>query len=260
MEADCSITLREMKNKLQNQFNINVSIKTIDRVIYNFNWFYKAVNLVPARRNGSVSIEKRLEYANIVFPVLTEHNGENIYFIDGVGFNVVMQSNKGRSLVGTRATTIVPELKSKNISCCCAMSKNGIFFFEAKEVPYNTTRFIYFLTRPIQNLQDSNVLNAVLVLDNVSFHKSTEAQTLIENAGCRILYFPTYFPFLNSIENFFFKWKNIIRRSNSQNHNESLKNINTASLQISSQNCEGSYRPMLSFLPRCLSSEIIIDE
>ena len=38
MESDCSITLREIKNKLHNQFDIEVSQKTIDRAIINFNW------------------------------------------------------------------------------------------------------------------------------------------------------------------------------------------------------------------------------
>ena len=66
--------------------------------------------------------------------MLTEDNSKNIYFLDEVGFNVAMRTKKGRSRVRTQATHVVPGLKSKNISCCCAMSKERIFHFEAKEV------------------------------------------------------------------------------------------------------------------------------
>ena len=40
----------------------------------------------------------------------------------------------------------------------------------------------------------------VIVMDNASFHKSKETKTLIESAGCRLLYQPPYSPDLNPIE------------------------------------------------------------
>ena len=40
----------------------------------------------------------------------------------------------------------------------------------------------------------------VVILDNASFHKSTKAKELIENAGCKIIFLPPYSPDLNPIE------------------------------------------------------------
>jgi transposase len=40
----------------------------------------------------------------------------------------------------------------------------------------------------------------VLILDNASFHRSTESQKLVETAGCKILFLPPYSPDLNPIE------------------------------------------------------------
>ncbi|KAF7684878.1 hypothetical protein CDIK_4373 [Cucumispora dikerogammari] len=197
MNIDCSISLREMKSKLKAQFDIDVSIKTIDRTILDFNWSYKSVSLIPARRNDEDVIQRRLSYANEVFPMLTEDNGKNIYFLDEVGFNVVMRTKKGRSRVGTRATHVVPGLRSKNISCCCAMSKEGIFHFEAQEVPYNTSNFIEFLKTFLKKTEKNKKIIAVIIMDNVPFYKSLSIKTLIVFSGHRILYLPPYSPFLN---------------------------------------------------------------
>lgn len=49
----------------------------------------------------------------------------------------------------------------------------------------------------------------VLILDNASFHKSTESQKLVEAAGCKILFLPPYSPDLNPIEKY---WANMKRK------------------------------------------------
>ncbi|KAF7696538.1 hypothetical protein CDIK_1783 [Cucumispora dikerogammari] len=191
--------------------------------------------------------------------MLTEDNGKNIYFLDEVGFNVVMCTKKSRSRVGTRATYVVPGLRSKNISCCCAMSKKRIFHFEAQEVPYNTSNFIEFLKTFLKKLKKNEKINAVIIMNNVPFHESLSVKTLIVGSRHRIFYLPSYSSFLNPIENLFSKWENIIRGRNLQNAEELLNHIKSASLDISDKDCEGYYRHMLSFLPLCLRSEIILD-
>jgi transposase len=41
---------------------------------------------------------------------------------------------------------------------------------------------------------------STIVMDNAAFHKSTKTRDLIEAAGCRLLFLPTYSPDLNPIE------------------------------------------------------------
>lgn len=53
----------------------------------------------------------------------------------------------------------------------------------------------------------------VVVMDNASFHKSSETQALIEAAGCRLLFLPPYSPDLNKIEKFWAKLKNYLRKT-----------------------------------------------
>ncbi len=55
----------------------------------------------------------------------------------------------------------------------------------------------------------------VVVLDNIRFHKTKKVVTLIESVGCNVLYLPTYSPDLNPIEHWWFKIKNLIRKTSS---------------------------------------------
>jgi transposase len=52
----------------------------------------------------------------------------------------------------------------------------------------------------------------VVVMDNLSVHKSKRVQRLIEDAGCEILFLPPYSPDFNPIEEAFSKVKGILRK------------------------------------------------
>ena len=47
----------------------------------------------------------------------------------------------------------------------------------------------------------------IIVMDNASFHKSVKIKTLIEEAGCELLFLPPYSPDLNPIEKHWAKLK-----------------------------------------------------
>ena len=53
----------------------------------------------------------------------------------------------------------------------------------------------------------------VVVLDNASFHKSAITRELIEQAGCKLLFLPSYSPDLNKIEKFWARLKHYLRKT-----------------------------------------------
>lgn len=56
-------------------------------------------------------------------------------------------------------------------------------------------------------------LGQTVVLDNLSVHKSAKARHLIEAAGCRLVFLPTYSPDFNPIELAFGKLKHLLRKA-----------------------------------------------
>ncbi|KRH92084.1 putative Mariner transposable element, partial [Pseudoloma neurophilia] len=101
--------------------------------------------------------------------------------------------------------------------------------------------------------------NQIIVIDNVRFHHSSNIRELILRAGHRLLYLPPYSPFLNLIENLFSKRKEIIQQMAPNNEQDLFSAINTATTQISNQNCRGFYNNMLRYILKSNNREKILD-
>lgn len=220
----------------------------------------KRVHIIPERRNNAIPIDIRAQYSNGFIDLLSRIEDSKIYFIDEIGFNISMRTRRGRSLVGMRAVHNVTAIRSRNISVCCAMNKNGIFKYSAQTRAYNTDSFVEFIRLLISELTILNIKDAVFIMDNVPFHKCNVIGNELLSSGHNIIYLPPYSPFLNPIENMFSKWKQLIRNLRSENEEQLFNNIENSSTFISSQDCQNYFRHMLSFLPRCIRKEPIIDE
>ena len=53
----------------------------------------------------------------------------------------------------------------------------------------------------------------IVVMDNLSAHKSERVKEMIEGAGCELVYLPSYSPDFNPIEEAFAKIKGILRKA-----------------------------------------------
>lgn len=97
-------------------------------------------------------------------------------------------------------TNVIGALLGKNLLTSCLF-----------EHSIDSDTFCAFLT---QDLLPKVPKNSVLVMDNAAFHKRTDIQSHIENAGLTLQYLPPYSPDLNPIEH---KWAHAkARRRNLQ--------------------------------------------
>ena len=73
-----------------------------------------------------------------------------------------MMSRRDRSLKGTRAVQVVPGLRSRNISVCCAMSKSGIAKYLPQTSAFNTILFYNFIEMLQDHIESLNIGAVVL--------------------------------------------------------------------------------------------------
>lgn len=172
-----------------------------------------------------------------------------------------MRTKKGRSLVGTRAQHVVRNLRSKNISVCCAINKSGVKKFAIQDFAFNTVTFLAFMTEFLNEIGVADICGKkYFIMDNVPFHKASELRELIESYGHNLLFLPPYSPFLNCIENMFSQSKQFVKQSRVNTSEELLVAIKDSFLRITVENCANYYRNMLKFLTPCLNNLPIVDE
>ncbi|XP_061504544.1 uncharacterized protein LOC133393317 [Anopheles gambiae] len=259
IDEDCAITLKSLAQKVFERHGVHVSISTIAREVKGFNYSFKMLQKIPERRNTTATIEERTTYARNFYQITRAFPVSGLIYLDEVGFNVSMRTSKGRSQKGTPAVTVVPQIRTRNISIVCAMNSNGIVHYVTHNQPVNRELFTNFIYELKDILRSKNINRSYLIMDNVAFHKSQSVQEAIGTVIDKPLYLPPYSPFLNPIENMFSKWKNYVKRSNCTNHDQLMEAICNGANYVTAEDCEGFINNMWNYMSRCLSGEEILD-
>ncbi len=83
---------------------------------------------------------------------------------------------------------------------------------------------------------------SVLVLDNARIHKGHELRTLVEAAGCSLLYLPPYSPDFNPIELLWSWLKNAVRASAPRTNWERIRAVRDAERQLPVQHAKAWFK------------------
>jgi transposase len=116
---------------------------------------------------------------------------------------------RARALPGHRAVGRIPRGRREAISWLATLTPTGIGESLLVQGAVDRPVFEAFVERV---LVPSLRPGQIVVLDNLSVHKSARARTLVEAAGCRLVFLPTYSPDFNPIELAFAKTKQALRR------------------------------------------------
>jgi len=81
--------------------------------------------------------------------------------------------------------------------------------------------------------------NDIVIMDNLSAHKSDATIELIQEAGAQVLFLPPYSPDLNPIEKMWSKIKNSLRSSAARDQPNLIKAIAKALNQVTAQDAIG---------------------
>jgi len=115
---------------------------------------------------------------------------------------------RGRAPVGKRLVAKVPHGHWKTTTLIAALCTTGIRCSTVVDGAINADVFEAFVR---QVLVPQLRVGDVVVLDNLSSHKSATTRQLIEKAGAAMLFLPPYSPDLNPIEMIFSKIKQLLR-------------------------------------------------
>lgn len=130
-------------------------------------------------------------------------------FIDEAGANLQMHPRYGRAPGAQRAKISAPYHRGHYMTILGAISLHGIECLSYTEGSGNTEVFNHFIEQDLCKILTSG---HVVVMDNVSFHKSEKIRSFIEAKGAKLIYSPPYSPEFNPIEEMWSKVKTLLRK------------------------------------------------
>ena len=139
---------------------------------------------------------------------LADVRADQLVFVDETWCSTNMTRLRGRAPVGQRLDAKVPHGHWKTSTLVAAMDLRGIRCSNMWDGAINQLCFEAFVcTTLVPQLRPGDVV----VMDNLSSHKSARVRQMIEDAGARLIYLPPYSPDLNPIELAFSKLKQAMR-------------------------------------------------
>jgi transposase len=135
-------------------------------------------------------------------------DAERLVFLDETGLKTDLTRLRGWAEGGNRLVEAVPSGKWQTSTLVHAIALDGTRAAMVLDGPMNGESFAGFcqwLLAPALHPGD------LVVMDNLSSHKSASAVEAIEAVGAEVIYLPPYSPDLNPIENIFSKVKQLIR-------------------------------------------------
>ena len=148
----------------------------------------------------------RSEYRERVKP----RDVSDFVVVDECGSNTNLAPRYARSPQGKRAYGLAPRNTEANTTLIASMTVTGMGPAMLLTGATDTAAFEMYVERM---LAPSLVAGKVVVMDNLSAHKSERVKELIEARGCELWYLPSYSPDLSPIEEAFSKLKALLRKA-----------------------------------------------
>ena len=132
----------------------------------------------------------------------------DLIVIDETSTHTALTRRRARAPRGARAIGRVPRNHGPNVTLLAALTPAGVGPALAITGAVDGAAFALYVERL---LAPTLRPGQIVVLDNLSAHKSADARTALEAAGARVLFLPAYSPDFNPIELAFAKVKERLR-------------------------------------------------
>lgn len=133
-----------------------------------------------------------------------------LIFLDETGVTTNMVRRWGRAPKGQRVKGFAPGGHWRITTFLAGLDRNGIVAPFVVDQPMNRAIFTQYVR---QYLAPELGPDDIVICDNLSSHKGTEAAQLIAAKGATLLFLPPYSPDLDPIERAFAKLKQLLRKA-----------------------------------------------
>jgi transposase len=164
---------------------------------------------------------------------------ERLVFFDETGAKTDMTRRYGWGPRHERVAEPVPHGRWRTTTLLHAVDVTGTRAAMITDGPTNAAvfeTFIDWLLAPKLRSGD------VVVMDNLSSHKSARAVARIEGVGAKVLYLPPYSPDLNPIEKVFSKVKDFLRSAAARTERALYDAIAFALETVTARDCRNVFR------------------
>lgn len=162
-----------------------------------------------------------------------------LVFLDETHTPTTLTPARARAPRGERAVGRVPKGRWETSSWLATLTPEGIGESVVVAGPIDGLAFDAFVA---QRLAPTLRPGQVVVLDNLSVHKSPRARAAIEAVGCRLVFLPTYSPDFNPIELAFAKTKQRLRRAEARSFAAVVAALGEAIEAVTPADAQGFFR------------------
>jgi transposase len=176
----------------------------------------------------------RRDFREQIQPALTDVL-THLKFIDEMGVHLGLTRLYGRAAPGERVVEGTPDYSGPHYTTIAAIGLSGVEAPWLFEGAMTTLAFeTYLQCELIPTLRRGDIV----LLDNLSAHKSAEAQRLIEARGAQLLFLPPYSSDLNPIELCWSKVKAALRTAKARTFEALLEALAAALHAVSPADIE----------------------
>lgn len=183
-------------------------------------------------------IKARVEWREGRQPIMREHQ-ERLVFVDETSTNTKMVRLRGRAPKGERLNAAAPFGHWGTQTFVAGLRCDGLVAPWIVNAPMNSEIFAtYIETQLAPTLRAGDVV----ILDNLSSHKSEKAERLVSAKGAWLLFLPPYSPDLNPIEMAFSKLKAYLRATAARTIDHLWKAIGDICRLYSQEECANYFK------------------
>jgi transposase len=212
IEAVPDTTIAELQRRLVDERSVYASTGTIWTFLDRCDLTVKKKSAYAAEQDGPDVVEEREDW----FDGQLDLDPEKLLFVDESFATTNMARRYGRAPRGLRLRAAIPHGNRKKTTLVAGLRLSGVTATQLLDGSINGEHFLAYVT---EVLVPTLAPGDLVIIDNLSSHKSHLVREAIEATGARLLFLPRYSPDFNvlgldpRIEKAFSKLKALLRKA-----------------------------------------------